>query len=49
MGLYIFYISILMFRCLEFPYSKFLYSLMWYVVNDLMLDMICYYYLILVS
>jgi hypothetical protein len=49
MGSYIFHISILKYRWLEFPYSKFLYGLMGYVVNDLILDMICYYYLILVS
>jgi hypothetical protein len=49
MGSYIFHISILLYRWLEFPYSKSLYGLMGYVVNDLMLDMICYFYLILVS
>jgi hypothetical protein len=48
MGSYIFHISILKYRWLEFPYSKFFYGLIGYVVNDLMLDMICYYYLILV-
>jgi hypothetical protein len=49
MSSYIFHISILLYRWLEFPYSKSLYGLMGYVVNDLMLDMICYFYLILVS
>ena len=49
MGSYIFHISILLYRWLEFPYSKSLYGLMGYVVNDVMLDMICYFYLILVS
>jgi hypothetical protein len=49
MGSYIFHISILLYRWLEFPYSKSLYGLVGYVVNDLMLDMICYFYLIWVS
>ena len=49
MGSYLFHISILLYRWLELPYSKFLYGLMGYVVNELMLDMVCYYYLILVS
>jgi hypothetical protein len=49
MGSYIFHISILLYRWLEFPYSKSLYGLMGYVINDLMFDIICYFYLILVS
>ena len=49
MGSYIFHISILLYRWLEFSYSKSLYGLMGYVVNDVMLDMICYFYLVLVS
>jgi hypothetical protein len=49
MGSYIFHISILLYRWLEFPYSKSLYGLMGYVINDLMLDIVCYFYLIWVS
>jgi hypothetical protein len=49
MGSYIFHISILLYRWLECSYSKSLYGLMGYVVNNVMLDMICYFYLILVS
>ena len=49
MSSYLFHISILLYRWLELLYSKSLYGLMGYVVNDVMLDMICYFYLILVS
>jgi hypothetical protein len=49
MSSYIFHISIILYRWLELPYSKSLYGLMGYVVNDVVLDMICYFYLILVS